>query len=479
MKETDAVRLDNLYPGFNQVELRGGYAEHATGVGSGAVETLAVYEAGSVAKMLAAGGGGIEDATSAGAASSLATGFTSNRWQTANFNGQMGLVNGADAPQVYDGSTISAMTVSGTGLTVTNLVGINVFKSRTYYWENNSQDFWYSATNTLGGTLTKFPLSRVGQFGGNLTMMVTWSRDGGDGLDDLAVFVMSSGDAIVYQGSDPGDSANWSLVGVFRLGSPVNIRGAIKVAGEVVVATADGYASLSRALPVGRTAPRANVSDRIVSAVVEQIRLTGSEFGWSMGFYPRKNMLLVNYPATSTGEFNQHVLNLATGAWCRFLDIPARQFVVFQDDLYFAGAGGKTYKADTGFADDGGSIDAEGLTAYSYLGARGRNKMAQLVRPVVASDGTLPLTIDVERDFGVAVKALNPVNFFPADTGSAEWDTATWDVDSWAGESLARDKWLDRGGLGYSFAMRLRYSGANREFKWFAQSYQYDFVQGF
>ncbi|MGI9414501.1 MAG: hypothetical protein ACR2PM_12575 [Hyphomicrobiales bacterium] len=479
LKDGDAVRLDNLWPGFQEVELRGGYVEHATGIGSGDVETLATYEAGSVSKMLAAGDGEIADATGSGASTQLATGFSVNRWQTANFNGSMGWVNGTDAPQVYDGSTVGAMTVSGTGLTVANLIGINVFKSRTYFWEANSQDFWYSAVNALGGALTKFPLSRVGQFGGNLVTMVTWTRDGGDGLDDLAVFVMSSGETIVYQGSDPGDSANWSLVGVFRIGSPVDIRAALKVAGDVVIATADGYASLAKALPVGRTAPRAQVSDRIVKAVVDQVRLQGGNFGWQIAFYPRKNMLIGNHPSTSSGEFNQYVLNLATGAWARFKGIPARQFAVYDDDLYFAGAGGKTFKADTGFNDDGAAIDAEGLTAYSYLKSRGRQKMMQAVRPVVSSDGTLPLSIDVEADFGVAVKAKNPVDLFPADTGSAEWDVAEWDVDSWAGESLARDRWFDRGGLGYAFALRLRYSGSNRDFRWTAHSFLYELTAGF
>jgi hypothetical protein len=115
----------------------------------------------------------------------------------------MALVNGADAPQKYDGATVSALTISGTGLTIANLNGVHIFRSRSFFWDSRTQDFWYSATNALGGTMTKFPLGRVQGTGGNLIAMVTWSRDSGTGLDDLAVFILSSGDIIIYAAQIP------------------------------------------------------------------------------------------------------------------------------------------------------------------------------------------------------------------------------------------------------------------------------------
>ena len=85
----------------------------------------------------------------------------------------MGLVNGTDTPQQFNGTSVSSLTVTGSGLTSTNLIGITVFKNRTFFWEDDSQDFWYSALNTLGGTVNKFPLSRVGDFGGKLISVGT------------------------------------------------------------------------------------------------------------------------------------------------------------------------------------------------------------------------------------------------------------------------------------------------------------------
>ena len=129
MEPTDAVRLDNWYADAGKVSVRPGSAVHGTGVGSGAVETIAEFDNGSTRKMLAAGGGAVYDATTAGAASSLATGFSSNRWQDHFFAGKLGLVNGTDAPQDYDGTTFGAMTISGGGLTVTDLIGVTSYKT--------------------------------------------------------------------------------------------------------------------------------------------------------------------------------------------------------------------------------------------------------------------------------------------------------------------------------------------------------------
>ena len=53
MEPTDAVTLENLFPQTSNVVLRGGYAEHATGLG-GQVQSLMVYNSGATVKMFGA-----------------------------------------------------------------------------------------------------------------------------------------------------------------------------------------------------------------------------------------------------------------------------------------------------------------------------------------------------------------------------------------------------------------------------------------
>src|SRR5688572_3178959 len=179
------------------------------------------------------------------------------------------------------------MTISGVGLTPANLNGINIHKSRSYFWDSRTQDFWYSAVNALGGALTKFPLGRVSGTGGNLVAMGTWTKDGGDGQDDLACFFLSSGEVLIYAGDNPGDAAAWALVGRFTIGAPMGVRAVQKVGADLVVSTVDGYQRLSLVLSGGRVDGKVgSFSDKIRNAVLEATKLYAANFGWQIALYP-------------------------------------------------------------------------------------------------------------------------------------------------------------------------------------------------
>lgn len=461
MPPEDAVILTNWFPDVGYVRLRNGFSSHATGLG-GNVETLAEYHATTVRKLLAAANGNIWDATNAGAASSLASGFSNNRWQWANFNGSMGFVNGTDAPQVYDGSAVSAMTVSGTALTVSNLIGINVFKSRSYFWEANSQDFWYSATNALGGALTKFPLSRVSQFGGNLVTMCTWTMDGGNGPDDYAVFIMSSGDVIVYQGSDPGSADDWSLVGMYRIGSPLSIRSAMKMGGDVVIITKDDYVFLSKVLKDGTNLKKTKAVGAIQTAAASY----SANFGWQAILYPAGGMAIFNIP-TTTSRFEQHVLNIKTGAWARFTGWNARCFALYNDSLYFGGSG-IVYKADTGMQDGSSAINGDALTAWNRFGTA-RVKQMTAVRNLMETDGDL-----ISVSSAIGADFLEPNTSYSTTTSvisGTSWDTADWDTSDWPNEFAISSEWKSAAAMGHTFAQRVKVSTGTQSVRWNASDY--------
>ena len=461
MPPEDAAILTNWFPDVGYVRLRGGYSSHATGLG-GNVETLAEYHATTVRKLIAAADGEIWDATNTGAASSLASGFTNDRWQWANFNGSMGFVNGADTPQVYDGSTVGNMTVSGVGLTVSNLIGINVYKSRSYFWEANSQDFWYSSTNALGGSLTKFPLSRVSQFGGNLTTMCTWTMDGGNGPDDYAVFIMSSGDVIVYQGSDPGSADDWSLVGIYRIGAPLSIRSAIKIGGDVCIISKDDYVFLSKVLKDGTS----HKKTKAVGALQTAVRSYASNFGWQAILYPQGSMAIFNIP-TTTSRFEQHVLNIKTGAWTKFTNWNARCFGLYNDNLYFGG-NGVVYKADTGLQDGDGAISGDALTAWNRFGTQ-RVKQMTAVRNLMETNGaTINVSSAVGADFNEPNTSYDTTSSVVATT---PWDTSEWDDASWPNEFAVSNDWKSAAAMGHIFAQRVKVSTGTQTVRWNSSDY--------
>jgi len=468
MKSEDAVFLDNWFPDTGKCVLRNGHTSHATILG-GHVETLANYESGSTEKLIAAANGNIWDATSLGAASSLGSGFTNNRWQDFNMDGKLCLVNGADTPQQYNGS-LSNLTITGSGLTATSIIFGHSFKSRSYFIMENSASFWYSSTNTLGGATTEFDLSTIGNSGGKIMFMSTWSRDAGDGMDDFAVFVMSTGDVIVYQGSNPGDAAAWALVGVYKTGNPLSRRAYIKVGGELVLMTLDGFIPMSAIIQKGQFAKGSVINDRIRNAVQNAAVNYSGNFGWDAIHYPRGNKVFFNIPIITNSDSHQYVYNTTTGAWCRYRDIQANCWALFNGNIFFGG-NATVFQAENGFNDNGSDIQADAMPAFNYMGLRNSNKTFGGVMHTLASEGDLPIETRIGVNFKTPNLDFNESNF--SATGSG-WDDGVWDSAEWVGGDEIIERWISTLGYGYNATARLRISTSNQSVSWYSTNYLYE-----
>jgi len=475
MPPLDAVILDNWFPGLGSCKMRGGSAGYATGLG-GAVKFLAEFNAGSLRKFIAGANGNIWNISASGAGASLASGFTQDAWEWAQFDdsaggARMGLVNGADAPQIYNGTTAAAMTVSGP--TVANLNGIHIFKSRSYFWDDRTQDFWYSAPQALGGVLSRFPLGRVQGTGGNLQAMATWSRDSGSGPEDLAVFILSSGDVLVYAGDDPGTAANWRLVGRYTVAPLVNKRAINKLGADLVLGTKAGYVSLARVFQQGRfTDAQGAISNKIRQTVLDATASFGTLFGWQLIHYPRANQILMNVP-TSSSAFQQHVMNTETKAWCRFLGMNALCWGLFNDELYFGTSAGTVLKADTGIGDSGAQVLANAQTAWNYLGNRRRAKRISGLRIGLRRGA---LAVDYQCGIGFDFRELTTVivQTISAAGGATweDWETNLWDTQPWGGDgSAASNAWSSASGSGYAVSVSLRISSATQRIDWYSLTY--------
>jgi hypothetical protein len=447
MQMTDAVELINMIPRHGYCEMRGGYESFCTGIGSGDVDFVKEFYDGSTRKLLAASSTNVYDITG-GTASSLVGSMTNGRWDATMHNGTMIFVNGADAPQTYDGTTWSAATISGP-TTVADLIGCHTHKNRGYYWLKQDQSFWYAAANTLAGALTEFSLGQIAKKGGRLLTMETWTVDGGAGPDDYAVFVMDSGEVIVYAGSDPGSASAWSLVGIYDVGEMFDDRMFVKYGGQLLAVAAGDLITMPQAFSTPAM-PATKISDAMSQAVSN----FGSNDGWQLFIIPNEHLLIINVPvATVPDLFDQYVQNLETGAFCRFTNIPARVWAMYNGDAYFGGvADGKVYKFNSLQADN--STDDINVTiknAWTDLGMA-ENKMVTTVRPVFSSLGDIPMGIDVAYDF------KEPSISSPSSTssGGTPWGSP-WG-SSWGSQPGIIGTWRTVAGRGSATSLQMRFS---------------------
>lgn len=465
MKSDEAVFLDNFFPDFGQVTLRKGYISHASGM-VGNVQGLAVFDNGSISKLLAFANGNIWDASSVGAASSLGSGFSEDKWYHDQMDLKIALVNGVDAPQSYDGAALGALSI--TGPTAADLIGVHIFKSRSYFWPVNSQSLWYSAVNALGGTLTEYDLSTVGATGGKIMIVSTWSRDAGDGMDDFLVIAMSTGEVLVYQGSSPVDSV-WALVGKYKTGEPIARQAFLKIGGDLILMTSDGFIPMSAVMQKGTFAKNSTINDKIRGAVNSAARLYKDNYGWKAEYYPAGSMAIFNIPLLTNTQTHQYVINTATGAWCRYKNIQANDWIVFNKELYFASSGGNVFKAETGFNDNGADIEGDAMPAFSYMGST-QVKTFHGVHLILSSEGSLPVELRLGTDFRTPTVDFS-ASSYPA-TGSS-WDDGIWDAFDWAGGNEVIEIWNIVTGSGYSASVRVRVKTSNQEVQWMSTAYLY------
>lgn len=480
MPPEDALQLDNLFPSVGKVELRRGFEDYCVAsIGSDDIETLATLKVAATEYFVCAGNAKWYDITAPGSPVDItgAAVITVDRWQTTVFADASAptaptllMVNGTDAPLKWTGTGNVAAWVP-TGPTIANLIGIHVHRNRVYVWEKNSRDFWYGDAGAIPGTLTRFPLSGIRGGQGNLLFMTTWTRDGGSGPDDFAVFVTDAGSVIVYAGYWPGGGeATWSLVGVYQIPRPIGIRAHAQILGDVVIATDLDYVFLSEAIQQQGIVINATKLAGAQRAAADAYR---ENYGWQMLAYPRGNMLISNVPLETNTQYQQHVINTQTRAACRFTGWNFRCFGVFAGNLYGAGDGA-VYRCNVERSDDATTsmtpIQVRAKTAFTSFGVPGIKHVAG-IRPLLRTSGTLTAGVRLVSDFG-DFEATAESSEGPA-AALATWDTADWDTAYWSLEAQAAPlrTWRLNAARGTHFSVSLSVNIRNQALEWLSTDY--------
>jgi hypothetical protein len=470
MPPEDAVQLENWFPRPTDVLLRPGYVNWATGLPASPVESLMEYNSATTRTLFAACGTAFYNVTAEGAVgAAVQSGLTNARWQSVNVTTAGGsylyAVNGLDKPRLWNGATWVAVDAASTpeitGITTTTLAHVALFKNRLWFTQAGTLKVWYLPTNAIGGAANAIDLASIARRGGYLMGMWSWTIDAGFGVDDLAVFITSEGEVIVYRGTDPSSATTWALVGVWQLGAPLGRRCAMKYAGDLLIACEDGLVPLSGALQSSRTNPRVALSDKIQLAFSEAATLYGDRFGWTIADYPRQNMILVNVP-TGDNLQQQYVMNTITKAWAKFTGWPASCWETSNEELYFGGVG-VVCKAMTGFSDNGNIITGRAQQSYNYFGRRGQNKRFTMARPIIQANAVPSVQMGLAIDFDDAQPVATLSTPAPP---TSTWDASLWDSGTWGGGLSVYRQWQSVVGVGYAAGPYLIGSSLGTELRW-------------
>lgn len=447
-----AVRMDNYVSDGSNVRLRSGTADHVTGF-VGPVEFVHTLAIGDQRKLVAFANGSAYDATVAGTVgAALASGFASNRWFGANAGasgGETGIyTNGVDPAQQYDGITWAASGITGPA----KPTGVTVSKKRVWVVDKGTGSAWYGPPEAVTGAFAEFNVGSVHPEGGDLVAIGNVTLDGGEGPDDLTVFVMKSGAIIVYAGTDPADAAAWAVRGVWKGGNPIGDRCLVPFDDDLIYISDAGFQSIRRFTAQGKLAG-VPISDTITRAVSNASIQFENNYGWHGAYNPHLRQLIFNVPRVENSLSDQYVMNSIYGTWSKFSGWNAFTSAVRENALYM-GTEGKIIKTEDGRLNDSdNAVPGYVQTAWNYFRARGQQKLFLSYRPNIFASTVVSLGLGIGVDF------VDPTISFTSSTEKppgARWNLGEWNVDAWAKSPVVTANWRGAGAIGFnaSFAFQ-------------------------
>ena len=480
-----AISMDNYIPMDTKVSLRKGYVKHADL--EAPVNTLAVYNKGSLSKMLAISGHKFWNVSSKRNIYDLPDVSVSDDYCCfAQYKDYLYFVNGVDVPKVYNidengDEHISDWNFSGNNLKAESIVNVGVSKQRLWFVEKSSLKVWYPKTaGQISGELDCFDFSQVSRFGGYLVAVANWTQDGGQGIDDLTVFLTSQGEALVYSGSDINNSAEWKLRGSYKISRPIGYKSVLPYQGDVVIISEEGYLPLSKALPLDKAGSlQATFSDVIRGLVLDRSSKYAYKKGWQGMIYARGGYAIFNVPYNK--GFEQHVINLNTGAWCRFCDINSLCWCEYEQHAYFGSSDG-VYLFDEGYSDNGKPICGMVEQAYTDLGTNLLKKV-QLLNPRTKSTNSYSLVIYTNMDME---RRNTEYEEYIGSYQDSRWNKVQWSSSTapnnvkWGclNDASIRSQWIANSSIGYKASIVFKTKTRGIVIEWYETGIRYETGKG-
>lgn len=447
----EARSIRNMIAENGRLVIRKGKTPHqeielVDGIGS-----MFTHEGVSTNFLLAAAGGEIWNVTGTPDQLTSAT-YSLNVWSMAQFNDTTIGVNGTDDPWAFDGVSVGASGLSGSGLTIANLRTIHVVGVRLWFTEEGSADVWYLQPNAITGVLTKFQLSQVTKGGYCVGVY---------GYNASTIFVMSSGEVLEYAG-DPGVGGGFRISNRLTMPRPVGYNPGFEVTGDLILMTAGGplpYGAVAQGIAFDSTALQA--WGKIAPSWVTDFEQSGAIAGWNASFFAGLVILNVQVDLTTS---KQWIFNTRTQAWSFFDGLNGYEFAEVNGTLYFGDKVTGQIWAYMGGTDNEGIIQATVRHGFTYPFQRRVNGQFTLARINVQATGLVTGQVQVDVDYKTA--GITAPEFPLATSGSGPWD-GPWD-GPWGEDGEAILRWSSVKGFGRAVAPVVQFNSQADDLQYFA-----------
>lgn len=470
MQPIDAVVLDNMIPRQTGVELRKGYQIHVEDLG-GQVKSVFSYNAANSAnnKVFAAVGGNIYDVTLHPASVAVTgTGSTNDIWWTTQFTtpADTFLLCVSPGAGYWTYSTASGwVNRTPSGLPTTTLRTVAVWKQRVLFTaEGDAHLYYMNSVNAIDGNTTGFHMGSLLRNGGYLSAALNWTLDAGTGIDDHLVVIGTQGDVGVWTGTDPTSANTFALKGVWYIG-PVPKYGKYftSFGGDVLVLSELGLVPVGKMVNGMFVEADPGVSSKIQSTLTPLVKTLRDSQSWDVFVAPGDDVLIIKLPEQIDSSFRQFAMNIPTGAWCTFSNMPIACATLSNGQMYFGTKDGKVCKGLYGSLDGvaragtgGDNIEGDVQTAFQAFDSPGQLKRFGLCRPIFNATEAPSIKLRVNTQYAFQGVEGSP-SFVPENL--AVWDTAIWNTAVWYGGINTYEAWVGANGLGYYGSIRMKVRG--------------------
>jgi len=368
--------------------------------------------------------------------------------------------DGGDLPLRFDGAnwvTLTDADITGPPLGV-KLSYVWKYRNRLFFVQQGSMNAWYLGLNAISGAANMIPLSGAATRGGKLLFGATWSLDAGDGIDDKCVFCTDLGELLIFTGGDPGNAANWRQEGRYDIGgAPLGMNAHATVGGDLLIATVTGIVPVSAAITKDSIQLELAAITRPIKTMWRNEMLAKRDFPWTMQNWSEYGGLFVAVPGGKPGDRLCLLVNIANGAWARFVGWDATSWIRMRGDMFFGTQDGIVMQADRTGYDDGKPYVATLVGNWEVFRSQGSTttwRQARVSFSAMANEQFQPQVTAI-TDYLIHIPPPPIASFDPGlqdvwDQG--KWDVAKWDQPSVGAEVVRNTGWVSIGTTGFTHA---------------------------